>query len=105
MAPTPRRVLKPSRGHPEALKGRTILVVEDQHLVAEELTEGLRAAGCSVVGPALTLGDALQCADKAFMDCAVLDINLGGEFVWPGSARAASSEDPVRVRHGLFRDY
>ncbi|EKV28923.1 putative signal transduction histidine kinase [Caenispirillum salinarum AK4] len=90
--PAARRTPKPAAGHPEALKGRRILLVEDQHLVAEEMGDALRAAGCSVIGPAPTLGHALRSADVDALDGAVLDINLNEEFVWP-AARVLRERD------------
>jgi CheY-like chemotaxis protein len=67
-------------GH-EGLRGRRILVVEDEYLNAEFLAEVLEKAGATVVGP---LGRAEEALDftlhnlSAF-DAAVLDINLHGK--------------------------
>lgn len=70
------------------LSGRTILVVEDQCAVALDLCEGLDREGASVVGPALSVEDALQMLESGGRpDVAVLDIRLSGGPVYPVADR------------------
>ena len=59
----------------------SILVVEDEFLVAMQIEAVLRAAGWSVIGPAGTLAKAVSVAQTASCDGAVLDVNLRGERV------------------------
>ena len=65
------------------LSGFHILVVEDQFLIAMELSDQLAVAGCHVVGPASSVKQALQKIDGVALDGAVLDINLAGERSFP----------------------
>ncbi len=65
------------------LKGKRVLVVEDEHLVAHETVCALAKAGCEVIGPMPNLNTALASAGAAAPDAAVLDINLGSDLVWP----------------------
>ncbi|HKK29055.1 MAG TPA: PAS domain-containing protein [Alphaproteobacteria bacterium] len=65
------------------IAGKRVLVVEDQHLVADQLSEALRAADCIVLGPAPSLDQGLRLAKAERPDLAVLDVNLDGEVVWP----------------------
>ena len=66
------------------LHGQHILVAEDSYLVAQELTEALEREGADVVGPVATLDDARRLAVETLrLDAAVLDVNLGGEMIWP----------------------
>ena len=67
----------------EALRGLSVLVVEDNGLLCCVLEEALREAGCEVVGPYSRLGEAMQAATSAHIDIALLDINLRGELVSP----------------------
>jgi DNA-binding response OmpR family regulator len=60
-----------------------ILVAEDEFLVAISLEEDLRAAGHTIVGPFTNLKDAMASALRDQFDLAVLDINLGGQMVFP----------------------
>jgi DNA-binding response OmpR family regulator len=62
-----------------ALARRRILVVEDEPLVAIMAAAALEKAGCTVVGPAPTLAEALRLAEEERLDAAVLDRNLGGQ--------------------------
>jgi DNA-binding response OmpR family regulator len=63
-----------------ALAGRRILLVEDEPLVAMVAAAALEEAGCTVVGPANTLAEALRLAEEEQLDAAVLDRNLGGQY-------------------------
>ena len=66
------------------LHGRRVLVVEDEYVLAEELRDELERLGADVLGPVAAVGDALDLlAREALPDVAVLDVNLGGEMVFP----------------------
>jgi DNA-binding response OmpR family regulator len=66
-----------------ALKGARVLVVEDEMMAASMLELVLGDAGCVVVGPAASVADALALATGGPLDAAILDVNLGGEPVFP----------------------
>lgn len=64
--------------------GCRILIVEDEYLIASGLRRALERAGASVLGPVPTVAEAVALlAATAGVDGAVLDINLGGEPVFP----------------------
>jgi DNA-binding response OmpR family regulator len=65
------------------LNGRRILVVEDDYLVASLIQDVLEAAGCVVSGPIPRLPQAVGVAEADTCDAAVLDVNLGGNQVFP----------------------
>jgi len=65
----------------EALRGRRVLVIEDEMLVAMEFESLLQRQGCAVVGPASTVDRALALLDHDQPDAALLDLNLNGEPV------------------------
>jgi CheY-like chemotaxis protein len=67
------------------LQGRRILVVEDEYLVAEVLTQMLEDAGATVLGPIGWRDEALTFirSDGPAFDVAVLDINLHGQPSYP----------------------
>lgn len=61
-----------------------ILLVEDEYVLAYHLADTLEAAGACVLGPHATVADALAGLEAATrVDAAVLDVNLGGEAVFP----------------------
>jgi PAS domain S-box-containing protein len=68
---------------PIAVLGNRILVVEDEALVAMAIREALDALGYSVVGPCSKITEAVVALRHNRVDAAVLDINLGGESVYP----------------------
>jgi CheY-like chemotaxis protein len=68
----------------EGLKGRRVLVVEDEMMIAMLVEDMLADLGCAVVGPAHGLGVALDLArSTADLDVALLDVNLSGQPVFP----------------------
>lgn len=80
-------------GHRAKLKGKRILVVEDDALVSMLVEDELRDAGATVLGPAASVRDALrlvQAAAHGGLDAAVLDINLEGNHVAPVADRLAA---------------
>lgn len=59
------------------------MVVEDNFLVATLIVEILESAGWQVIGPIAQLATALDAAASEGFDAAVLDVNLGGQAVYP----------------------
>lgn len=66
----------------KASEHRKILLVEDEELVALELSAELSRLGWAIVGPAATLAEAQALLSKHF-DAAVLDVNLRGHPIYP----------------------
>ena len=82
--------------------GRRVLVVEDEALVAMALCNDLAARGWTIVGPAASVEEAvLMLSDTSPPDVAVLDVNLGGGFVYPLAERLRTRRRAVRILHGL----
>ncbi len=65
------------------LAGLRVLIVEDEMMVSMLIEDMLGDLGCHVVGPAARLDEALALAENAEIDCAVLDVNLGGQSTFP----------------------
>ena len=67
----------------EALRGRRVLVVEDETMIAMLVEDMLGDLGCVVVGPAHRLEEALEVVRlEDGIDVALLDVNLAGEPVF-----------------------
>ena len=77
-----------------AIVGNRILVVEDEPLVAMNLSKSLSELGFSVVGPYSTLAKAATAAVQTEVDAALLDVNLSGETVYPVAEILASKNVP-----------
>jgi CheY-like chemotaxis protein len=63
--------------------------VEDEAMVAMMIEDMLLDFGCVVVGPAARVSSALRLIEGGGIDVAVLDVNLGGESVFPVADRLA----------------
>jgi DNA-binding response OmpR family regulator len=68
-------------------EGRSILIVEDEPLIAMMLEDFLESMGHSVRATCDTVGQAMEVADKGGFDFAILDVNLKGESVWPVASK------------------
>ena len=68
----------------ERLAGRRIIVVEDEALLAMDMQFALEDEGADVIGPALSLEQALDAVSRnAEIDGAILDVDLAGHEVYP----------------------
>jgi CheY-like chemotaxis protein len=65
------------------LTGLRVLVVEDEMMVSMLIEDMLTDLGCIVVGPAARLDEAIALTENEQIDCAVLDVNLGGQPIFP----------------------
>jgi DNA-binding NtrC family response regulator len=65
------------------LAQRSVLVVEDEVLIAMELEDVLAGAGYTEVRLAGSVSEALRAVSEAPPDVAVLDVSLNGEPVFP----------------------
>ncbi|CDX46204.1 Response regulator receiver protein [Mesorhizobium sp. ORS 3359] len=95
------------------MSGLNVLVVEDVFMLAQDLADQLTGAGCTVVGPAPTVQQALDQIDGIALDGAVLDVNLRGERSFPLAEHLAhdgvpfiflTGYDSVTVFPERFRD-
>lgn len=77
------------------LQGLRVLVVEDEALVSMLLEDMLADHGCEVAGVASRISQALELvgSDLAF-DAAILDVNLGGEPIFPVAEALAAKGAP-----------
>ena len=70
-------------GDGERREGKRVLVVEDEVLLALTLVDHLAELDWTVVGPYHDLRSALTAAGAEAFDCAILDVNLNGQMVFP----------------------
>ena len=79
---------------------RSILVVEDEPLIAMMLEDFLESLGHSVSATCESVTEALVQADKGGFDLAILDVNLKGESVWPVASRLREKNVPFVIATG-----
>jgi len=82
------------------MEQRSILVVEDEPLIAMMLEDFLESLGHSVSATCESVSDALAEADKGGFDVAILDVNLKGESVWPVAERLRDRQIPFVLATG-----
>lgn len=63
----------------DALRGRRLLVVEDEAMICMLLEDMLEDLGCILVGTAGNIAQALSAVESKQFDAAVLDLNLNGQ--------------------------
>lgn len=86
------------------LDGKSILVVEDDPLVAEHIASALRQSGARVIGPAPTVHYARLVCGTRPPDGALLDIGLFNEIVFPLVDDLMESGVPVVFLTGRSRE-
>ena len=79
---------------------RSILIVEDEPLIAMMLEDFLDSLGHSVRGICDSVHGALDEVEKGGFDLAILDVNLKGENVWPVASRLREKNVPFVIATG-----
>ena len=80
--------------------GRSILIVEDEPLIAMMLEDFLESLGHRVAATCDTVDGALDKAEAGGFDLAILDVNLKGENVWPVATRLREKKVPFVIATG-----
>lgn len=82
------------------LKGRSILIVEDEFIIALELETIISEAGAMVVGPAATCAEGLSYLEAAAIDLAILDFRLDGDTSMPIAEKLRACGIPFLIHTG-----
>lgn len=78
------------------LRDCRILVVEDEYMLADELSSELSEAGAIVLGPAGTLEDAMRLIrSEEPIHGAILDVNLRGEMAFAAADMLLARKVPL----------
>jgi DNA-binding response OmpR family regulator len=79
---------------------RSILIVEDEPLIAMMLEDFLESLGHRVVATCDSVESALEKVESGGFDLAILDVNLKGESVWPVATRLRERNVPFVIATG-----
>jgi DNA-binding response OmpR family regulator len=79
---------------------RSILIVEDEPLIAMMLEDFLETLGHRVTASCESVDEALGAAEKGGFDVAILDVNLGGENAWPVARKLREKRIPFVIATG-----
>lgn len=84
------------------LEGLRVLIVEDEALVSMLLEDMLADHGCEVAASASRIAQALEMVadDGLAVDAAILDVNLGGEPIFPVADALAARGVPFAFATG-----
>jgi CheY-like chemotaxis protein len=89
----------------EDFQGLRVIVVEDDSLICLLMEDMLLDLGCKVVGTACNCKRAAELAQcEEHIDVAVLDVNLGGELVFPVAEILAKRGIPFVFATGMGAD-
>ena len=89
-----------------SIRGCTVLVVENEFMIAEDLSISLVDAGAIVLGPVSSVSAALALlAAEPDVHGAVLDINLNGQMVFPVADALAVRQVPFVFATGYDQSF
>ena len=78
----------------------TVLVVEDEFIIALDLSETVKDLGYELEGPFADNENAFEAIDKDMPDCAILDVFLGDGEVYPLADKLAEAGVPIVFHSG-----
>ncbi|HUG45536.1 MAG TPA: response regulator [Sphingomicrobium sp.] len=82
------------------MPGQSILVVEDEPLIAMMLEDFLETLGYRVHATCGSVAEAITEAEKGGFDAAILDVNLNGESAWPIASKLRAMQVPFVIATG-----
>jgi len=94
----------PGAGASKAIYGRRIMIVEDEALVAMILEDQLQEIGLSIVATCASVAEAMMAIERSAPDAAILDVNLGGQLVYPVADRLMDLSIPFVFVTGYGRE-
>jgi CheY-like chemotaxis protein len=77
-----------------------VLVVEDEFIIALDLSETVRDLGFRVDGPYADQENAFVAIDRAMPDCAILDVNTADGEVYPLADALTDAGVPIIFHSG-----
>ncbi len=89
--------------HKEPFSGCRVLIVEDELLIALDLTRIVQEFGCTVAGPASTVDKAMALLETQRPDVALLDEDLRGQPVTPLAETLRRHRVPFAILSGYDR--
>ena len=82
---------------------KTVLIVEDDFIIAMDLQVTLERGGWRIMGPAASVQQALQLLKQELPSTALLDVHLGDELVTPVAERLKAHDVPFAVASAYDR--
>lgn len=76
---------------------KSVLIVEDEYLIAMDLARMIEGDGWKVIGPVPSVPAALRLLQDELPTVAMLDVNLGGEVVTPVAEKLRAHNIPFAI--------
>lgn len=89
---------------PSSLAALRILVIEDEFFLADDVAAALARCGATVLGPVASVGGATAAIERDSPDCALVDVNLGGDMAFPLARRLRAEGIPFVFATGYGAD-
>ena len=86
------------------IRGKRVLVVDDEPLIIMDVTDILTEAGCEIAGPADNLEKAMSIINTTEFDAAILDVNLQGQRIDDLALELTRRNIPFAFLSGYGRD-
>jgi two-component system, response regulator PdtaR len=83
----------------------TVMVVEDEFIIALDLSETVKDLGYALKGPYADTEHALQAIDREMPDCAILDVYTADGEVYPVADALAEAGVPLIFHSGHVRPH
>ncbi|MDA9865197.1 response regulator [bacterium] len=64
------------------MSSQSVLVLDDEALIALDLSDAVREAGGRVIGPVMSIEDAVSVTESETPDIAFLDVNVRNQTSW-----------------------
>jgi CheY-like chemotaxis protein len=90
----------PAATRPSPIEGVSVLVVEDESMIALLIEDMLTELGCSQVWHASAVAEAMALLDQHRPDIVMLDVNLNREMAFPVAERLQSEGTPFVFASG-----
>lgn len=90
--------------YPGSLKGRRLLVIEDEPLIGMDIIAALEDAGADVEGPVASIDEACALIERLRFDGALVDANLRGQPVDAIAIALSARNVPFAFATGYGKD-
>ena len=87
----------------QRLRGRCVLIVEDEYFLANDLEREFERAEIGIFGPVASLAQAMALVQEKAIDLAVLDIALDGDKVYDVADALIGRNVPILFVTGYDR--
>jgi CheY-like chemotaxis protein len=90
----------------EPFAGRSILIVEDEYFLADDLAHEFAQRGADIIGPVCEIAGAIELLNSGSqIDAALLDINVRNEMIFPLARALRQRNIPFVFTTGYDRDW